>query len=474
MTGGPEGGASSNAGNRPPLPRRLAAVVLTAVAAVALSFALRWFVDIPDRPATPESYLGNLVAAALCITGALTIRSYATATWLAIAGSALLATFNSYAVVRTAQAVEPAATWPWLVLTAEVALLAGSAITGAYAVHRRAGAARWVRIGVPAVAAVVAVTIVVAAGAALAEAVGASDPATRSVVALRISGRVGMGFAIIGFLVGAARDLAGPASRAQERLLEMPMQARGASLAVFLRLLRDEMLRSDTVDRREAVEQERARLAADLHALVLPELRKAAAAAEASGGPDDPLASGLRNTLADIEQLMHARQSLVLEQFGLAAALEWLAERVEERSMLEVELVELGGQDEASTPATAAAAGATTAAPERTPGPASAMPIARQRAAFRVALLALDNVVRHAGAKTATITFGSDDRRQWLAVVDDGRGMVVAAGDQSRRGRGLTDMQAEATATGARFDLTTTAEGTRVEIAWFGPLRSST
>jgi len=447
--------AATPGDERPPIPRALGALVLLTAGVVVLSFAVRALVQVPDRPPTPDSYLGNLLAAAFCLTAALTVRHFPTPTWLAIVAASELAAFNTLGVARAAETSESGVTWPWLVAGAEAALIVGAAIAGAYAMRDRRGARRWVRLAAQVGAALGGVAIVGTALAALAEAIGAADPATRSVEVLRLSGRTTMAFNVLGAVVGVMRDLAGPAGRARDRLLELPLQTRGATLAIYLRLLRDEMIPGGEAQRREAIEQERARLAADLHALVLPDLRKAAAAAEASGGPGDPLASGLRSTLADVEQLMHARQSIILEQFGLAAALEWLAERVEERSSVEVEIVELAGPADDDTPRPA-------------DGVSAVMPIARQRAAFRVALLALDNVVRHAGATTATVTFGADERRQWLAVVDDGRGMVVAAGDPARRGRGLTDMQAEATATGGRFDIATTAEGTRVEIAWFG------
>src|SRR6185369_6223207 len=120
-------------------------------------------------------------------------------------------------------------------------------------------------------------------------------------------------------------------------------------------------------------EDERARLAAELHARILPDLRRAAAAAESAGAATDPVAIGLRRAVEDVEELMHARQSVVLEEYGLVAALEWLAERTQQRALLQVD-VELDGpavDDSAAVP----------------------KPIAR--AAFRVALLAVDNVVRH-------------------------------------------------------------------------------
>ena len=63
--------------------------------------------------------------------------------------------------------------------------------------------------------------------------------------------------------------------------------------------------------------------------------------------------------------------------------IEWLAERVEDRSDVRVEIVVDGGDG------------------VRSPGVARPVrPRGTERAAFRVAQLALDNVVRHAPAST--------------------------------------------------------------------------
>jgi signal transduction histidine kinase len=204
-------------------------------------------------------------------------------------------------------------------------------------------------------------------------------------------------------------------------------------------LLADELAPGRAADRQRAVEAERARLAEDIHALVLPDLRRAAATAEAAGLPSD-VQVDLRRALEDVEQLMHERQSIVLEQFGLVAALEWLAERTEERSPLRVEL-ELDG-----------------AVPDR---PAPIEP-AIARAAFRIALLALDNVVRHAGATTATISLSGAAKELRLLVVDDGR----AAADPSRReGRGIADMRSAAHGSQGSIDIRF-EPGMRVEAVW--------
>jgi len=212
---------------------------------------------------------------------------------------------------------------------------------------------------------------------------------------------------------------------------------RDAGLWRYLGLLADELVPARTDTRRAAAEEERARLAADLHAHVLPELRRAAAAAASAGAPPE-MQVDLRRALEDVEQLMHQRQSVVLEQFGLVAALEWLAERTEERSPLRVEL-ELDG-----------------AVPD---GPASIEPRVA-RAAFRIALLGLDNVVRHAGATTATLHLDAGDALR-LVVADDG----PPASLEAARGRGLADMQTAAAESGGTIRFAGNS-GARVEATW--------
>jgi signal transduction histidine kinase len=207
----------------------------------------------------------------------------------------------------------------------------------------------------------------------------------------------------------------------------------------YLRLFADELLPGRGAGRREIAETERARLAADLHALVLPDLRRAAAQLEADGAPE-AMQLELRRALEDVEQLMHQRQSIVLEQFGLVAALEWLAERTEERSPLRVEL-EMD---------------------DDIPDGPNAVDPTIARAAFRIALLALDNVVRHADATTATLQLAFEGNALTLVISDDGQ---IAASSGSPTGRGLSDMRAEASSTGGSIEITT-SNPARVQARW--------
>lgn len=421
--------------------------VVTAAALVVGGFVARLLVTVPGETLSGESWLGLLLAAAFACGAALMVRRRETVAWVLAVAAGGLAAYRTLALLRALQVTLGAladaipSVWPWLNPAVDVSMLGAAFIGAAYAARKRDSARPWLRMGVPvaAVAGFLAVVAVVL--------VSLARPTDLDLS--RTAGRAAMGFALLGALVGAARDFAGPMGRAQQKLLEQPLGKRGSTLTVYSRLLRDELFPSAAEQRRIAIEEERARLAADLHALVLPDLRRAAAAAAAAGPPDDPLAAGLRSTLADVEQLIHGRQSVVLEQFGLGAALEWLAERVEERSDVRVSIEEpdtswIGVGNRTLTEHMAAA---------------------RQRAAFRVALLALDNVVRHAGATTATIEFGVAPR-QYLVVTDDGRGIAAGASAAARPGRGLADMRAEAVATGGNLEITSSETGTRVEIAW--------
>ena len=178
--------------------------------------------------------------------------------------------------------------------------------------------------------------------------------------------------------------------------------------------------------RAEAAEDERGRIAADLHAEVLPSLRRALAEAEA-GGTVERLAADLRSAVDEVEALLVTRRSIVLEELGLLAAVEWLAERVEDRSDVRVE-IEVGAADAVG----------------------GRPPREVERAAFRVAQLALDNVVRHAPGSLARVRLTSSAAAVRLRIEDDGDGPPVDEGAATRAGRrGIADMRAEARACGA-------------------------
>ncbi len=255
--------------------------------------------------------------------------------------------------------------------------------------------------------------------------------------------------AVIGGLacVGLARDLRAPFGRARARIVadRAGGGGRGGALTV-LRTLVDELVPGREAGRAEAVEDERGRLAADLHADVLPSLRRALVEAEA-GGTVERLAADLRTAVDEVESLLVARRSIVLEEMGLLAGVEWLAERVEDRSAVRV-LIEVGAIEADGRP-----------------------PREVERAAFRVAQLALDNVIRHAPGATARVTVAASPSAVRLRIEDDGDGPPVDEAAARRGGRrGIADMRAEARACGATLELGRGPgdRGTAVELRWPG------
>jgi signal transduction histidine kinase len=247
-------------------------------------------------------------------------------------------------------------------------------------------------------------------------------------------------------LTGLVRDLRPAFMRTRTRVAAGTGATRssGSALSV-LRIFVDELVPGREAGRAEAAEDERTRIAADLHADVLPSLRRALAEAEA-GGTVERLAADLRVAVDEVESLLVARRSIVLEELGLLAAVEWLAERVEDRSTVRVE-IEVGAAD----------------------ADAGRPPREVERAAFRVAQLALDNVIRHAPGSVALVSVSASARAVRLRIEDDGDGPPIDEAAAMRAGRrGIADMRAEAKACGARLDIGRGADGhgTAVELAW--------
>ena len=200
--------------------------------------------------------------------------------------------------------------------------------------------------------------------------------------------------------------------------------------------------------RAATVDAERTRLAGDLHAVVLPSLRRAIAEAEAGGDPD-ALARHLRTVDTELERLMADRWPIVLEAFGLVAAVEDLAERVEADGGPSVE-IDIGRSAERP-------------------------PVAVERAAWRIAQIAVENAVRHAAASTIRITISADPERVSLAVADDGVGFDPASDVVRPAARGVADARRRAEAVGGTIRVDgRVGAGTTVEFAWAArPMRST-
>ncbi|MBO3751717.1 sensor histidine kinase [Streptosporangiaceae bacterium NEAU-GS5] len=91
--------------------------------------------------------------------------------------------------------------------------------------------------------------------------------------------------------------------------------------------------------------------------------------------------------------------------------------------------------------------------------PLPALPPEVEVACYHVAVEAVHNAVRHAGAGRVTVTLAMSGDRLDLAVTDDGCGITAAAGDP---GHGLVTMRQRAEEIGGRFSVTTGPGGTAI------------
>ncbi len=193
---------------------------------------------------------------------------------------------------------------------------------------------------------------------------------------------------------------------------------------------------------RRAADEERARLASDLHAEFLPYLEQVAAR-NAAGASREELGERLRELQDEVRQLMSERRHVVLEEFGIVEALEWLVGRAEERVAFPIEMA----VDDASTRARP--------------------PREVERAAFRIAQLAVENAIQHASPTRLTLNVLARKDRLTIAVSDDGRGLSHQPTDPRRDHVGLADMRAQANDVRGALEVSgSSAGGTTVNFAW--------
>lgn len=195
-----------------------------------------------------------------------------------------------------------------------------------------------------------------------------------------------------------------------------------------------------------AQEEERRRLARELHdetaqalvslSLVLDSIRDRALS--------DPVAARQQaiegkemtnNLLEETRRLIFDLRPTVLDDFGLASALRWHAERSLEDQGIKV-----------------------TFQADNTP-----IPDRVQVAMFRIGQEAINNIARHAGAKQARITVSNFDHSIALTVEDDGRGFDVAATAAHSSEVGLVGMRERANLLGAKLEINSVpGNGTRI------------
>jgi signal transduction histidine kinase len=402
--------------------------------------------------ASAESMLPALIAAgALCVIG-LTITRDATAAWLATIVALSVTAVDLAALARTADAtvLDPAGGQAAGLVVCLSGLAAATAAV-AYASGRRRRSSTWVpvagilSIGFLVIACLWAFTA--PGGPAFVEPAAAGGPSLGTLnFVTRTFLLVVSAFTVLGLLEDAQ-----PAARRARQRVEVSGPGLVAATGLtghlaWVRAFADEIAPGRT-RARQAAAWERSRIARELHAEVVPAVRRALAEAE-RGGSVERLARSLREVLGEVDALVASRHSVILDVGGLIPALEWLAERTEDRSDVRVTIDVLGAAADPSA---------------RPPAPVGA-------AAYRVAELALENVVRHAPASSVRIEIALAPDRVALTIVDDGPGIPVGAEPVAAMDgrRGLVDMRAEAAALGASLKVVARGDGpgTAVRFQW--------
>lgn len=392
-----------------------------------------------------------LVALAGLCTVALVARRHPSAGWLALIATLSVLAYDLAVAARLTRDGSLPIDRAALDVAVALAAIAASAAAVAYASSRADGRSTVVAaLGSGSLVALLAV----AAWAVLSQ----RTPDAVAADAITAGSSLGrLGFVTRGFLavasvftmVGLLAD-ARPLARRVRRRVDVggvdPTRHRGSGpVQPWIGALRDELMagRGSSAD---AVRSERRRIARDLHVQVVPAIHRAIREVERDGSAER-LSGSLRAILDDVDGLVASRHSIVLDELGLVPALEWLAERAEDRSDIRV-LIDVVGD-----------------APADGPPPADVA-----AAAFVVAELALDNVVRHASRATVQISVAADARSVELVVADDGPGIdplvPSLAGRDGRRG--LVDMAAEARAVGASVSIEPVGSGpgTLVTFHW--------
>jgi signal transduction histidine kinase len=388
-----------------------------------------------------DSALPVLVGVAALCAALLLRRSAPSLAWLMLILGSLVASSLPFDRARAADPLTIGVdAWTWLALRAASVALVTLLIAVAYATRRGRRLDPWamplaIGLWLWLVVACATTILLVLAGQR------APDPAFNWIDIATAPTTLFLPLLLLVTALGVGADVRAAGDRARLRLATPAGSTRPESLwQLGIATLR-ELVPGQSAAEEATLAAERTRLAGDLHAAVLPGLRRAIAEAEAGGDPD-VLARQLRSVDLELERLMADRWPVVLEAFGLVAALEDLAERIETDAGIAVQ-IDVGWVGERPPPAI-------------------------ERTAWRVAELAIDNARRHADASEITVTVSVDAGRVSLAIADDGRGFDPAAPGAVRMGaRGLADANRRALAVGATIRIESrSGGGTIVGFDW--------
>ncbi|WP_292931996.1 cache domain-containing protein [Noviherbaspirillum sp.] len=198
-------------------------------------------------------------------------------------------------------------------------------------------------------------------------------------------------------------------------------------------------------------EEERARLSRDLHDGIsqwlvsiklqvesgIAKLIANAAQPELARSSFDRAAGQLNDVLGEVRRISHDLRPALLDDLGLAAALDHLVQEFSEHTAITTRFSSDGSVDGLSDVA--------------------------NTVLFRIAQEALTNIKRHASAKNVNVRLIGNKSNVALIISDDGIGFDVAGVAQHpKRGIGLRNMHERVDAVGGSLNLASSAEGTRV------------
>ncbi|HEY1261952.1 MAG TPA: chemotaxis protein CheB [Terriglobales bacterium] len=199
-------------------------------------------------------------------------------------------------------------------------------------------------------------------------------------------------------------------------------------------------LRSLSAQLLQAQDEERRRIARDLHDSTgqkLVALKMTLAQADGDKSKISEAETLVDSALQEIRTLAQLLHPPLLEEAGLLSAARWLAEGFSQRSGVKVDLKINDGVGRLSSNV--------------------------EIALFRVMQEALNNIHRHAHAKSARIHVAMRDHTLVLRISDDGRGMPRGKESASGVGVGLLGMRERLAQLGGNLTIASTSEGTTIE-----------
>jgi len=214
--------------------------------------------------------------------------------------------------------------------------------------------------------------------------------------------------------------------------------------------LSQQKLRNLTAYHLEVREEERARIAREIHDVLgqtltalkldVSSLREMVARREPSAdGRLQEIAGLLDTAIKDVRRLASELRPVVLDQLGLPAAVEWLAGDFQRRTGIDCRV--------------------------RAHLPDTTLPADVSTGLFRILQEALTNVARHSGASRVEVTLQQASRIVYLEVTDNGKGLPEAA-HAGQGSLGILGMRERALLLGGFIELKgETGKGTKLT-AW--------